>query len=153
MVNFLIANALLLFDKMHVDGLRVDAVASMLYLDYGREDGNWIPNQYGGNENLEAIEFFKHLNSITHHYYPGVLMIAEESTAFTGVTRHVSDGGVGFDLKWNMGWMNDTLRFFSKDAIFRHYHHNDLTFGLLYAFSENFALVLRMMKWCMEKIA
>lgn len=141
-VNFLIANALFWFDKMHVDGLRVDAVASMLYLDYGREDGNWIPNKFGGKENLEAIEFLKHLNSIVHKEHPGVLMIAEESTSFNGVTRSVEHAGLGFDMKWNMGWMNDTLRYFSRDSIYRQYHQNDLTFGLLYAFSEKFALVL-----------
>lgn len=141
-VNFLIANALFWFDKMHIDGLRVDAVASMLYLDYGREDGNWIPNKYGGNENLEVIEFLKHLNSIVHKYFPGILMIAEESTAFTGITQSVEHGGLGFDLKWNMGWMNDTLRYMSKDAVYRQYHQNDLTFGLLYAYSERFILVL-----------
>lgn len=140
--NFLIGNALFWFNQMHVDGLRVDAVASMLYLDYGREEGQWVPNPYGGKENLDAIEFFKHLNSIVHDQFPGVLMIAEESTSFTGVTHPVSHNGLGFDLKWNMGWMNDTLRYFSKDMLFRHYHHNDLTFGLLYAFSERFALVL-----------
>jgi 1,4-alpha-glucan branching enzyme len=139
--NFLIANALFWFEKMHIDGLRVDAVASMLYLDYGREEGQWIPNQYGGKENLEAIEFIKHLNSIVHQRHPGILMIAEESTSFTGVTHSLDHGGLGFDLKWNMGWMNDTLRYISKDMIFRHYHHNDLTFGLLYAFSEKFSLV------------
>lgn len=141
-VNFLIANALFWFDKMHVDGLRVDAVASMLYWDYGRENGDWIPNKYGGNENLEAIEFLKHLNSIVHNYHPGILMIAEESTAFGGITHSIENGGIGFDLKWNMGWMNDTLRYMSKDAIYRQYHQNDLTFGLLYAFTERFILVL-----------
>lgn len=140
--NFLIANALFWFEQMHVDGLRVDAVASMLYLDYGRENGQWIPNQYGTQENLEAIEFLKHLNSIVHQRVPGILMIAEESTSFAKVSYPVSDGGLGFDMKWNMGWMNDTLRYFSKDMLFRHYHHNDLTFGLLYAFSERFILVL-----------
>lgn len=140
--NFLIANALYWFKQMHLDGLRVDAVASMLYLDYGREQGEWIPNQYGGNENLAAIEFLKHLNSIVHQQFPSVLMIAEESTAFTGVTCPVQYGGLGFDLKWNMGWMNDTLRYFSKDMLYRHYHHNDLTFGLLYAFTEKFICVL-----------
>jgi 1,4-alpha-glucan branching enzyme len=141
-VNFLIANALFWFDKMHVDGLRVDAVASMLYLDYGREKGEWIPNRFGGNENLEAIEFLKHLNSIVHQYHPGVLMIAEESTSFGGITHPVEQNGLGFDLKWNMGWMNDTLRYMSKDSIYRQYHQNELTFGLLYAFSERFILVL-----------
>jgi 1,4-alpha-glucan branching enzyme len=140
--NFLIANALFWFDSMHVDCLRVDAVASMLYLDYGREAGEWIPNQYGNNMNLEAIQFFKHLNSIVHQHFPGVLMIAEESTAFTGVTHSVQQGGLGFDLKWNMGWMNDTLRYFCKDSFYRHYHQQDLTFGLLYAFTEKFILVL-----------
>lgn len=140
--NFLIASALFWIDKMHIDGLRVDAVASMLYLDYGREEGMWIPNPYGGKENLDAIEFIKHTNSTIHEKFPGVLMIAEESTAFTGVTRPVEWDGLGFDLKWNMGWMNDTLRYFHKDPIYRNYHHNDLTFGLLYAFSERFILVL-----------
>ena len=140
--NFLIANALFLFEVMHIDGLRVDAVASMLYLDYGREAGEFIPNQYGGKENLEAIQFIKHLNSIVHQKFPGCLMIAEESTSFAGVTTPVEHGGLGFDLKWNMGWMNDTLHYFSKDMIYRHFHHNDLTFGLLYAFSERFCLVL-----------
>lgn len=140
--NFLIANALYWFEMMHVDGLRVDAVASMLYLDYGRKSGEWIPNEYGGNDNLEAIEFFKHMNSVTHQRFPGVLTIAEESTAFPGVTHPVEQNGLGFDLKWNMGWMNDTLRYFSRDMIFRRYHHNDLTFGLLYVFTERFVLAL-----------
>lgn len=140
--NFLIANALFWFNRMHVDGLRVDAVASMLYLDYGRDEGEWIPNQYGGKENLEAIEFFKHLNSVVHQHFPGVLMIAEESTSFTGVTHPVENGGLGFDMKWNMGWMNDTLRYFHTDMLFRRYHQNELTFGLLYAFSERFILVM-----------
>lgn len=139
--NFLIANALFWLEEMHADGLRVDAVASMLYLDYGREDGEWIPNVYGGKENLQSIEFLKHMNSIVHSRCPGALTIAEESTAFTGVTHPVQQGGLGFDLKWNMGWMNDTLRYFSKDCLYRHYHHNDLTFGLIYAFSEHFVLV------------
>lgn len=141
-VNFLIANALYWLKVMHIDGLRVDAVASMLYLDYGRENGEWIPNKYGGHENLEAVEFFKHLNSIVHQEAPGILMIAEESTSFAGVSHSIEKGGLGFDLKWNMGWMNDTLRYFSTDMFFRHYHQNDLTFGLLYAFSERFTLVL-----------
>lgn len=140
-VNFLIGNALFWFDKMHIDGLRVDAVASMLYLDYGREAGEWIPNRYGGKENLEAIEFIKHLNSVVHQQFPGVLMIAEESTAFTGVTHPVEHNGLGFDLKWNMGWMNDTLAYFHKDSFYRHYHQGMLTFGLIYAFSEKFILV------------
>jgi 1,4-alpha-glucan branching enzyme len=140
--NFLITSALFWCDKMHIDGLRVDAVASMLYLDYGRKEGEWIPNIYGNRENLEAIEFIKHLNSVVHERFPNVLMCAEESTSFTGVTHPLNQGGLGFDLKWNMGWMNDTLRYFQKDPFFRHYHHNDLTFGLLYAFSEKFLLVL-----------
>jgi 1,4-alpha-glucan branching enzyme len=138
--NFLIASALFWLDQMHLDGLRVDAVASMLYLDYGREKGEWIPNPYGGRENLEAIEFLKHLNSITHQKFPGVILCAEESTSFLGVTHSLEGGGLGFDLKWNMGWMNDTLRYFHKDPIYRHYHHHDLTFGILYAFSERFLL-------------
>jgi 1,4-alpha-glucan branching enzyme len=114
----------------------------MLYLDYGREEGEWIANCYGGKENLEAIEFLKHANSIIHEKFPGVLTIAEESTSFNGVTYPLQQNGLGFDLKWNMGWMNDTLHYFSKDPLYRHYHHNDLTFGLLYAFSEKFILVL-----------
>ncbi len=140
--NFLIANALFWLEQMHIDGLRVDAVASMLYLDYGREEGQWIPNRYGAKENLEAIEFLKHMNSIVHQRVPGALTIAEESTAFTKVSYPVHEGGLGFDMKWNMGWMNDTLRYFSKDMIYRSHHHNDLTFGLLYAFTERFILVL-----------
>ncbi len=137
--NFLIASALFWFDKMHIDGLRVDAVASMVYLDYGRNPGEWIPNPDGSNFNIEAIEFLKHLNSIVHQKFPGALMIAEESSSYMGVTH---PEGLGFDLKWNMGWMNDTLRYFSKDPIYRKYHQNDLTFSLLYAFTERFACVL-----------
>lgn len=140
--NFLLASALFWIEEMHVDGLRVDAVASMLYRDYGREGAAWVPNIYGGKENLEAIEFLKHLNSILHHRNPGVITIAEESTAFPGVTHAVEHGGLGFDLKWNMGWMNDTLCYFRKDPIFRSYHHHHLTFPLLFAFSEAFCLVL-----------
>jgi len=140
--NFLIASALFWLKECHVDGLRVDAVASMLYLDYGREEGAWIPNQHGGKENLEAIEFLKHLNSVVHEACPGVLMIAEESTSFCGVTHPLAQGGLGFDLKWNMGWMNDTLRYFSHDPLFRKFHQNLLTFGLLYLYSEKFQYVL-----------
>ncbi|MFN4174319.1 MAG: 1,4-alpha-glucan branching protein GlgB, partial [Parachlamydiaceae bacterium] len=138
--NFLLANALFWFDKMHVDGLRVDAVASMLYLNYGRSEGEWIPNRFGGVDNLESIEFFKHLNSVTHRMFPGILMIAEESTAYPGITHPVEAGGLGFDLKWNMGWMNDTLRYFKIDPLFRSYHQNELTFSMIYAFSERFCL-------------
>jgi 1,4-alpha-glucan branching enzyme len=140
--NFLIANALFWFEKLHIDGLRVDAVASMLYLDYGREGQDWVPNKWGGNENLEAIEFLKHLNSIVHQEHPGVLMIAEESTSFPKVTHPLGFEGLGFDLKWNMGWMNDTLSYFQKDPFFRTHHHHNLTFGLIYAFTEKFMLVL-----------
>jgi 1,4-alpha-glucan branching enzyme len=137
---FLVANALSWLDRFHLDGLRVDAVASMLYLDYSRKEGEWVPNKFGGRENLEAIEFLKQVNGLVHHYYPGVLMIAEESTAFAGITKPTQDGGIGFDLKWNMGWMHDTLRFFQKEPIHRKWHMNDLTFGMLYQYSENFVL-------------
>ncbi len=140
--NFLIASALFWLDKMHIDGIRVDAVASMLYLDYGREKGEWIPNKYGGNHNLEAIEFLKHFNSVMHKCFPGCLTIAEESTAFLGVTQSLEWGGLGFDMKWNMGWMNDTVRYFGHDPVYRHFHHNELVFSIVYAFSEKFALVL-----------
>ncbi len=140
--NFLIASALFWLDKMHIDGLRVDAVASMLYLDYGRTEGEWIPNIHGGRENLEAIEFMKHLNSVVHERFPKALMMAEESSSFPGVTHALEWGGLGFDLKWNMGWMNDTLHYTSKDPIFRSHHQNDLTFGLIYAFQERFLLPL-----------
>jgi 1,4-alpha-glucan branching enzyme len=140
--NFLLGSALFWLESMHIDGFRVDAVASILYLDYGREYGEWIPNMYGGNANLEAIEFLKHFNSIVHQRHPGILTIAEESTSFPGMTHPLEIGGLGFDLKWNMGWMNDTLRYFSKDTAYRSHHQNDLTFGLIYAFSEKFVLVL-----------
>jgi 1,4-alpha-glucan branching enzyme len=139
-VNFLISNALFWLDKYHIDGLRVDAVASMLYLDYSRQPGEWIPNRYGGRENLDAIDFFKRLNEVVHQRFPGVVTVAEESTAWPGVSRPTYLGGLGFSLKWNMGWMNDTLTYFSKDSIYRRYEHNKLTFSLLYAFSENFML-------------
>jgi 1,4-alpha-glucan branching enzyme len=140
--NFLISNALFWLEKYHIDGLRVDAVASMLYLDYSREEGDWIPNKYGGRENLEAIDFIKKFNEITHQYFPGMLTIAEESTAWPSVSRPVYLGGLGFDLKWNMGWMNDMLEYVSREPVHRKYHQNNLTFGLLYAFTENFMLVI-----------
>jgi 1,4-alpha-glucan branching enzyme len=140
--NFLIANALFWIDKFHIDAIRVDAVASMLYLDYGRKDDNWIPNPYGGKENLDAIEFIKHLNAIIYQRFPDAAMIAEESTSFFGVSKPTDQGGLGFGFKWNMGWMNDMLDYFSRDPFYRKYHHNNLTFSLLYAFSENFILPL-----------
>ena len=138
---FLIASALAWLDRYHLDGLRVDAVASMLYLDYSRKEGQWIPNRYGGRENLEAIAFLRQVNDLVHHYHPGVAMIAEESTSFAGVSKPTRDGGLGFDYKWNMGWMNDTLRYFSKEPIVRRHHHSDLTFGMLYQYAENFVTV------------
>lgn len=140
--NFLISNALFWLDKYHVDGLRVDAVASMLYLDYSRQAGDWLPNQFGGRENLEAIAFLKHMNEVVHASHPGALTIAEESTSWPAVSRPTYAGGLGFDLKWNMGWMNDTLRYFALDPIHRKFHHNELTFSMLYAFNENFVLPL-----------
>jgi 1,4-alpha-glucan branching enzyme len=138
---FLTANALAWCDRYHLDGLRVDAVASMLYLDYSRKEGQWIPNKYGGRENLEAISFLREVNNLVHQYHPGVRMIAEESTSFAGVSKPTKDGGLGFDYKWNMGWMNDTLRYFTKESIVRRYHHSDLTFGMLYQYAENFVTV------------
>ncbi|MCL2462164.1 MAG: 1,4-alpha-glucan branching protein GlgB, partial [Defluviitaleaceae bacterium] len=140
--NFLIANALFWIREYHIDGLRVDAVASMLYLDYGKKPGQWIPNQYGGHDNIEAVEFLKHMNSIINKTCGNALMIAEESTAWQGVSRPAGDHGLGFNLKWNMGWMNDFLSYISKDCIYRKYHHNNLTFGMVYAYTENFVLVI-----------
>lgn len=140
--NFLIANALYWYDLYHIDGLRVDAVASMLYLDYGRKDGEWVPNQYGGNGNLEAIEFFKHLNSIIRKRKDGTIIIAEESTAWPDITKSPEEGGLGFHFKWNMGWMHDFLSYMEEDPIYRAYHHNKMTFGMSYAYSEKFILVL-----------
>jgi 1,4-alpha-glucan branching enzyme len=140
--NFLISNALFWLDKYHIDGLRVDAVASMLYLDYSRKEGEWVPNQYGGRENIEAIHLLREFNEQAHAQFPGVLTIAEESTAWPGVSKPTTYGGLGFSIKWNMGWMNDTLRYMRHDPIHRQYHHDELTFSLIYAFTENFALPL-----------
>jgi 1,4-alpha-glucan branching enzyme len=140
--NFLVSNALFWLEKYHIDGLRVDAVASIIYLDYSRESGEWIPNRYGGNENLEAIEFIKEFNSVVYGMFPGCFTVAEESTAWTGVTTPAYLGGLGFGFKWDMGWMHDTLRYFSKNPVFRSFHHNDLTFSMMYAYSENFVLPL-----------
>jgi 1,4-alpha-glucan branching enzyme len=140
--NFLIANALFWLDRYHIDGLRVDAVASMLYLDYSRQPGEWVPNRYGGRENIEAIDLLREFNEQTHLQFPGVLTVAEESTAWGGVSRPTYTGGLGFSLKWNMGWMNDTLRYMRHEPIHRKYHHDELTFSLIYAFTENFMLPL-----------
>jgi 1,4-alpha-glucan branching enzyme len=137
---FLLGSAMTWLDRYHIDGLRVDAVASMLYLDYSRQPGQWIPNKYGGRENLEAIDFLRYANTVVHQYFPGVLMIAEESTAWGGVTRPANEHGLGFDLKWNMGWMHDTLEYFKKDPIHRQWHHNQLTFGMIYQHTERFML-------------
>ncbi len=140
--SFLVANARFWLERYHLDGLRVDAVASMLYLDYSRKPGEWVPNRYGGNENLGAIEFLRRMNEVAYSSLPGAITIAEESTAWPGVSHPTYTGGLGFGFKWNMGWMHDTLRYISKDPVYRRYQHQDLTFGLLYAFSENFVLPL-----------
>jgi 1,4-alpha-glucan branching enzyme len=138
--NFLVANALYWLQEFHVDGLRVDAVASMLYLDYSRPEGRWTPNIYGGRENLEAVQFLQEMNATVHRAAPGIVTVAEESTSWPGVTRPTNLGGLGFSMKWNMGWMNDTLDYISRDPVHRSYHHHEMTFSLLYAFSENFVL-------------
>lgn len=140
--NFLVSNALFWFDKYHIDGIRVDAVTSMLYLDYERHPGEWVPNRYGGNENLEGATFLRQLNYLIFGYYPGILSIAEESTAWPLVSRPTYLGGLGFNLKWNMGWMHDMLDYFSQDPLYRRYHHTKVTFSIMYAFSENFMLAL-----------
>ena len=138
--NFLLASAVFWLEEYHIDGLRVDAVASMLYLDYSRDPGDWIPNRYGGNENLEAIDFLRELNAVTHDQHPGTVIMAEESTSWPQVTRPTWTGGLGFSMKWNMGWMHDILKYMSQEPVHRKYHHDQLTFGMLYAFTENFAL-------------
>lgn len=140
--NFLIANALYWIERYHIDGLRVDAVASMLYLDYAKSEGQWVPNKYGGRENLDAVEFMKHMNSVISKKHPEAYMIAEESTSWAGVTKSADEDGLGFSLKWNMGWMNDFLEYVAKDPVYRKYHHNNLTFGMVYAYTEKFVLVL-----------
>lgn len=140
--NFLISNAIFWFEKYHIDGLRVDAVASMLYLDYGKKENEWIPNPWGGKENVDAIQFMRQLNTTVYKYFPGVMMIAEESTSWALVSKPPHVGGLGYSFKWNMGWMNDFLRYVRLDPIFRKYHHNSITFSIMYAMSENFILVL-----------
>ena len=138
--NFLVANALYWLDEFHIDGLRVDAVASMLYLDYSREEGQWQPNRFGGRENLEAISFLQEVNATVYKTHPGAVMIAEESTAFPGVTAPTSQGGLGFGIKWNMGWMHDSLKYMAEDPFNRRWHHGTITFSMVYAYTENFLL-------------
>ena len=140
--NFLLASALYWLREYHTDGIRVDAVASMLYLDYSRKEGQWVPNEFGGREDLEAVSFLKELNTVAYGREPGIVSAAEESTAWPGVSRPTYVGGLGFGFKWNMGWMHDTLGYFQQDPIHRRYHHHELTFSLVYAFSENFILPL-----------
>jgi 1,4-alpha-glucan branching enzyme len=140
--NFLLSSALFWMEMFHFDGLRVDAVASMLYRDYSRKDGDWIPNRYGGRENIEAVEFVKYLNTLVHEKFPGAMTIAEESTAWAGVSRPTYLGGLGFTFKWNMGWMHDVLGYLSKEPVHRKYHANEFTFSMLYAYTENFVLAL-----------
>jgi 1,4-alpha-glucan branching enzyme len=140
--NFLVASALYWLEEFHIDGLRVDAVASMLYLDYSRKEGEWLPNKFGGRENLEAVQLLQEATSTAYKHYPGIMMIAEESTAWGGVTKETSSGGLGFGFKWNMGWMHDTLEYLSHEPVHRVYHHNEITFSILYAWSENFMLPL-----------
>ncbi len=139
---FLISNALYWLDEFHVDGLRVDAVASMLYLDYSRKEGEWVPNKYGGNQNLEAVDFLREFNTVAYREYPDIVTIAEESTAWPGVSKPVYDGGLGFGQKWMMGWMHDTLRFLSRDLLYRKFHQNEITFSIIYAFTERFTLAI-----------
>ena len=146
--NFLLANALYWLEEFHIDGLRVDAVASMLYLDYSREPGEWLPNEFGGRENLEAVSFLKEMNETVYRIHPGTVTIAEESTAWPGVSRPTYLGGLGFGFKWNMGWMHDTLDYYSKEPIYRRFHHNSLTFGLIYAWHENLYCRFHTMKLC-----
>ena len=140
--NFLLSSALFWLDRFHIDALRVDAVSSMLYLDYSRESGEWRPNLFGGKENLEAIDFIKRLNQLVADKHPGAMVIAEESTSWSGVSRPISEGGLGFSNKWNLGWMHDTLSYMERDPVHRRHHHNQMTFGLLYQYSENFILPL-----------
>ncbi len=141
-ISYLLSNALYWLDEFHIDGLRFDAVASMLYLDYSRKDGEWLPNQYGGRENIEAIDLLRSITGRAYFNYPGIMLVAEESTAWPGVTDFTGNGGLGFGFKWNMGWMNDTLSYLSRDPVHRKFHHNQMTFSLLYAYSENYILPL-----------